>query len=102
MPELNRVSGTAEVSTTSTEEDFCKFFEGAKDDGVIRGGADCTFDNEDANEGGETEGGRKTDGSSSKSSDSEDEDDAADAAGIVGINTALMGLALIAGVAQLL
>merc|ERR1712193_178694 len=80
MPELNRVSGTAEVSTTSTEEDFCKFFEKADDDGVIRGGADCTFDNEDANNGGDNE----------------------DAAGIVGVNTALMGLALIAGVAQLL
>merc|ERR1711977_428221 len=97
-PELNRVSGTAEVSTTSTEEDFCKFFEKADDDGVIRGGADCTFDNEDADNGGETEGGRKTDGSSS----SDDGGDNEDAAGIVGVNTALMGLALIAGVAQLL
>ncbi|KAI6784360.1 GPI-anchored cell wall organization protein Ecm33 [Emericellopsis cladophorae] len=99
MPELNRVSGTADVSTTSTEEDFCKFFEKADDDGVIRGGADCTFDNEDANQGGETEGGRKTDGSSSSGDDSGDNEDAA---GIVGVNTALMGLALIAGVAQLL
>jgi hypothetical protein len=99
MPKLNRVSGTAEVSTTSTKEDFCKFFEKADDDGVIRGGADCTFDNEDANEGGETEGGRKTDGSSSSNDDSKDEEDAA---GIVGVNTALVGLALIAGIAQLL
>merc|ERR1712054_282235 len=85
MPELNRVSGTAEVSTTSTEEDFCKFFEKADDDGVIRGGADCTFDNEDANNGGETEG---------SSSSSDDGGDNEDAAGIVGVNTALMGLAL--------
>lgn len=94
MPKLDSVDGTAELATTSKNETFCNFWEDNAD--KVRADVDCKFDNEDANEGGETEGGRSASGSSGSSDDEED------AAGIVGVNTALVGLALVAGVAQLL
>merc|ERR1712000_425525 len=94
MPNLDSVKGTAELATTSQNDTFCNFWEDNSD--KISGETDCKFDNEDANQGGETEGGRSASGSGSGSDDDED------AAGIVGVNTALMGLAFIAGIAQLL
>lgn len=95
MPKLDLVKGTAELATTSKNDTFCNFWEDNSD--KVSGDTDCKFDNEDANQGGETEGGRSASGSGSGSGDDDE-----DAAGIVGVNTALMGLAFIAGIAQLL
>lgn len=99
MPKLDTIPGTADVSTTAKDnigEKFCKWFDDADSDGKIKGGADCNYDNENALEGGETEGGQ------TGSSGSKKDDDNEDAAGMVSVNSALVGLALFAGIAQLL
>lgn len=93
LPKLNDVSGSVNVSSTTDIKDFCGFFDDAKDDGSIRGEEKCTSNNKEANEGG-AEGGENADGSSG--------DNAEDAAGIISVNSALLGLAAIAGLAQLL
>lgn len=93
FPKLDTVRGTSKVSSTTDEDQVCDFFEGrAKDDNVIEAENECTFKNDQANEGGDTDGGSKTGGSSG-------DDDSA--AGIVSMNSAMLGLALIAGIAQL-
>lgn len=93
MPKLDRVEGAVDVSSTTDISDFCDFFTKADDDGKIAGGAKCTSNNEKANEG--EDGGDESSGSSSS-----DDDDSA--AGIMGVNTALLSMALVAGIAQLL
>jgi hypothetical protein len=94
FPKLDTVRGTSKVSSTTEEESVCEFFEGrAKDDNVVGAENECTFKNEQANQGGDTEGGSSTGGGSS---------DDADAAGLVSVNSAMLGLALVAGLAQLL
>lgn len=96
MPSLDTVSGTAEISTSAKNEDgekFCKFFDDNED--KIEGKVDCSYDNENALDGGESEGGQSSSGGSSS-------DDDEDAAGMVSVNTALVGLGLLAAFAQLL
>jgi hypothetical protein len=88
MPRLNDVQGSATASSTTDISTFCGFFKSLKDDGKIRGKESCTSNNKDANNGG-----------SGGSSSSGDQDGAA---GIVGVNTALLGLAAFAAFAQLL
>lgn len=96
MPALRDVKGSVTVSTTTDSSDFCEFFNEASEDGRIQGETECTFENDDALEGGE--GG--TDGGSggSNSDDSDDEG----AAGILGVNFVVLGLTMVAGIAQLL
>ncbi|KAF4121077.1 GPI-anchored cell wall organization protein Ecm33 [Geosmithia morbida] len=99
LPSLDSVGGTAQISTTTQNSTVCDDINDADDDGKIKGGAKCTYDNENANEGGDKDGGETGSGSSSSDSSSDDDDSAA---GMVAINSALIGLGLIAGVAQLL
>lgn len=95
FPKLDTVRGTSTVASTSDDEEVCEFFEGrAKDDNVIAAKNNCEYDNQDANEGGDSSQG------SGKSRGGGGGDD--DAAGMVSVNSALLGLALIAGVAQML
>lgn len=94
MSELKDVKGSVSVSSTTDISDFCDFFDEAKSDGRIQGEEECTSENEDALEGGE--GGTESDGSGSGGNDDEG------AAGSLGINFAVLGLAFVAGIAQLL
>jgi len=98
LPELDNVKGSSNVTSTKDIKDFCQFWDDAKDDGKIEGKSECTSKNKKALEGGK--GGEKADGSSDGSS--EDDDDEEDAAGSLSVNYAIMGLAAIFGVAQLL
>lgn len=94
LPSLDNVDGVAAVSTSSKDESVCAFFDGAKEDNKIEGKNNCKYDNENALEGGESEGGQTSNGSGGGGDE--------DAAGMVSVNSALLGLALIAGIAQLL
>jgi hypothetical protein len=95
MPALRDVKGSVTVSTTTDSSDFCDFFIEASEDGRIQGETECTGENDDALEGGD--GG--TEGGSDGSDDADDDDSAA---GVLGINFVVLGLALVAGIAQLL
>lgn len=91
MPELRDVKGSVTVSSTTDISDFCDFFDKAKDDDRIQGKEECTSKNSNALEGGK--GGEESDG---KDKDEES------AAGNISVSSAVLGLALIAGIAQLL
>jgi hypothetical protein len=97
LPSLEEIKGTADVTSTTDIQEFCDYFQDLKDNGNVDGGSDCTSNNEDALEGGE--GGETDTGSTSGNSDDEDDDGAA--AGL-SVNMAVLGLAVVAGLAQLL
>lgn len=96
LPSLKNVEGASNVTSTTDIKDFCEFFDKASDDGTLQGDAKCTSNNDDALEG--DEGGEENDGSSSSSNDDDDDD----AAGILNVNMAVLSLAVVFGVAQLL
>ncbi|KAH8169158.1 hypothetical protein LIA77_11284 [Sarocladium implicatum] len=96
LPSLQNVEGSSNVTSTTDIAKFCEFFDKAADDGILNGKAKCTSDNEKALEGGD--GGKENDGSSSGSDDEDDDD----AAGILNVNMAVLSLAVVFGVAQLL
>ncbi|KAG5985349.1 hypothetical protein E4U55_004573 [Claviceps digitariae] len=91
IPKLDDISGSVTVTSTTDISEFCGFFDGLKQKGLIRGKESCTSNNTKANEGGSggTSGGKK----------SSDDDSAAMS---VGVSSVVLGLALIAGFAQLL
>ncbi|PHH88950.1 hypothetical protein CDD83_6857 [Cordyceps sp. RAO-2017] len=89
LPSLKDVKGSATATSTTDISNFCGRFDKLKSDGNIRGKMSCTSNNKNANEG---------DGSGGQSNSDKEKD----AAGIVNVNTALLGLALFAAVAQLL
>lgn len=94
LPSLNDVKGAANVTSTTDIKSFCEFFDKAKSDGILQGEAKCTSNNTKALEG--DDGGETNDGSSSGSKDDDD------AAGIINVNMAVLSLAVVFGVAQLL
>jgi hypothetical protein len=100
MPKLKLVNGTVKVSSTTDIESFCKFFDDASDDKMILGEEKCTWDNEKANEGN-VDAGTSKDGPGSSKDDSKSEDDEG-AAGSLRASFAMLGLALVAGLTQLL
>lgn len=100
MPDLKDVKGSSNVTSTTDIKSFCEFFEEAKSKGDIQGQAKCTFNNKDALKG-DTDGGQQANGSDSSGS-SGSSDDKDDAAGLLNVNMAVLGLALVFGVAQLL
>lgn len=102
MPELKDVRGSVNVTSTTDISDFCDFFDEAGKDGRIRGEESCKSENENALEGGEggSENGGSSGGSGNDNSSGSDNEEGA--AGIFGVNFAVLGLALVAGVAQLL
>lgn len=87
LPSLKDVKGSAIVTSTTDISSFCKYFDDLKSKGDIRGKESCTSNNKNANEGGN--GGQTN-------------QDNKDAAGMVSVNMAMLGLALFAGIAQLL
>lgn len=96
MPALDDVKGSANVSSTTDIAEFCQFFDDAEDDGRIQGKSNCDSENEEALEGGNN-------GSSGNGSgDSDDSDDDEGSAGLLGVNFVVLGLSLVAGIAQLL
>lgn len=98
MPALDDVKGSANVSSTTDIEDFCQFFDDAEADGRIQGKSNCDSENDDALEGGNN-GGSGSGGSGGSSDDSEDDEGSA---GLLGVNFVVLGLSLVAGIAQLL
>ncbi|EEU45146.1 uncharacterized protein NECHADRAFT_61287 [Fusarium vanettenii 77-13-4] len=96
LPKLDTVSGTVVVTSTTDIKDFCQFFKDLKDDGKIEGEETCTWDNPEANEGGN---GGESDTKSGSSSDSKDEEDAA---GILNVNMVSLAAVGLFAVAQLL
>lgn len=94
MPKLNSIKGLANASSTTDIQEFCKFFDDLKSKNKIEGrGSKCNSNYKDANLG--------SGGNSSSGSGSGDKDDDS-AAGFAGVNLAVLGLALVAGVAHLL
>ncbi|KAG6004864.1 hypothetical protein E4U54_000453 [Claviceps lovelessii] len=91
IPKLDDISGSVTVTSTTDISEFCGFFDGLKTKGLIRGKESCTSNNAKANEGGSggTSGGKKT----------SDDDSAAMS---LGVSSAMLGLAVVAGLAQLL
>lgn len=79
------------VSSTTDISDFCDFFNDAKSKDKIQGKSSCTSNNKKANEGGS--------GGDSNTGGDKDGDNAA---GSLGVNMAVLGLAIFAGIAQLL
>ncbi|KYK60455.1 ECM33-like protein [Drechmeria coniospora] len=88
MDKLNDVKGSATVTSTTDISSFCKFFDDLKSSGAIQGKESCTSNNKDANSGDSTGG--------------QSNSDKQDGAGIVGVNMAVLGLAVLAGLAQVL
>jgi hypothetical protein len=97
LPSLEEIRGTATVTSTTDIQEFCDYFKEIEDNGNIDAEAKCTSNNDDALENGE--GGEEDTGSTSGNSDNEDDDGAA--AGL-SVNMAVLGLAVVAGLAQLL
>ncbi|KAF7535205.1 hypothetical protein G7Z17_g13241 [Cylindrodendrum hubeiense] len=95
LPKLDDVKGSVTVSSTTDISDFCDFFKELKSDGAIQGDETCTSNNKDANEGGE--GGDSSTGNSTSSGD-----DSEDAAGSNSVSMALLSLAGVAALVQLL
>lgn len=93
LPKIDRVKGAALVTSTTDIGDFCKYFDKLKSNNKIAGKESCTSNNKDAVTGGKG-------GNNANSTDSND--DKKDAAGSVNVNFAVLGLALVAGAAQLL
>jgi hypothetical protein len=95
LPKLDSVRGSVTVTSTTDIEAFCGFFDDAKSDGKIEGSEKCSWNNPEANSGGDK--GEESDGSSS---DENKDDDSA--AGSVGVSMAVLSLAAVAGLVQLL
>ncbi|KAG6008983.1 hypothetical protein E4U21_003535 [Claviceps maximensis] len=91
IPKLDDISGSVTVTSTTDISEFCGFFDGLKTKGLIRGKESCTSNNTKANEGGS--------GGTSGSKKSGDDDSAAMS---LGVSSVILGLAVIAGFAQLL
>lgn len=89
MDKLKDVKGSAIVTSTTDISAFCKFFDDLKSSGAIQGKESCTSNNKNANSG-DSSGGQ---------SNSQKKDDAA---GIINVNTAILGLAFFAAIAQML
>ena len=96
LPSLKDVEGASNVTSTTDIAKFCEFFDKAADDDILQGKAKCTSNNEKALEG--DDGGEENSGSSSGSNNDDDDD----AAGILNVNMAVLSLAVVFGVAQLL
>lgn len=94
LPKLARIEGTANVTSTTDIAEFCEYFEDLEDDDSIDGDLRCTSNNDDALDG------EADKGDSGSNRDSNDDDD--DAAGNVGVNMAVLGLAVVFGIVQLL
>jgi len=92
LPSLESVEGTVTVTSTTDISSFCDFFKNLKDDDKIQGEETCTWNNKEANEGGD--GGDSSSDSSS--------DDNKDAAGLTSVSFAVLGLTAIAAMFQLL
>ncbi|KAJ6440331.1 ECM33-like protein [Purpureocillium lavendulum] len=91
LPALKDVKGSVTVTSTTDISSFCKFFDDAKSSGNIRGKESCKSNNKNANSGDST-GGDSNSGNKTKE----------DAAGILGVNTAMLGMVVLAGIAQTL
>ncbi|QPH11634.1 hypothetical protein C2857_003469 [Epichloe festucae Fl1] len=90
IPKLDDISGSVTVTSTTDISEFCGFFDGLKTKGLIRGKESCTSNNTKANEGGN--------GGTSGSKKGNDSDSAAM---YLGVNSAMLGFAAVAGFAQL-
>lgn len=106
LPKLAEVNGGVTVTSTTDISDFCEFFDGAKKDDKIEGDESCSWNNPEANtetgEDSKQSGDRGGDGSSNGSGSGNSEEDDDSAVGNVRASMAMLGLAVLAGVAQLL
>lgn len=99
LPKIDNLRGLVTITSSTDISDFCKFFNDAKDKGIISTKASkCTFNNEKANEGSE-DGDTTSESDDGNSNDNNDDDEGA--AGIVGVNMAMLGLAAFVGAALL-
>ncbi|KND91512.1 Protein ecm33 [Tolypocladium ophioglossoides CBS 100239] len=89
LDSLQDVQGSVTVSSTTDISSFCKFFDDAKSHNNIRGKESCTSNNKNANQGNSSGG-------------TANGDKKEDAAGIISVNLAMLGLAVFAGIAQML
>lgn len=103
LPKLKLVNGTVTVTSSTDIEEFCKFFDDAAKDKLIKGEEKCTWNNPEANQdGSEDKGQSNSGGSGGKGGSSNSEGDGEGAAGSLRASVAMLGLALVAGLTQLL
>lgn len=101
LPALKLVNGTVTVTSSTDIKEFCEFFDKAAEDDIILGKTTCSWDNPNANkQGSENEGTTNSDSNGSSGNGSDD--DGEGAAGTVRASMAMLGLAFVAGLTQLL
>lgn len=100
IPELSTVTGSVNVTSSTDIEEFCEFFDDAKARGDIQGEEDCTSEDPDAI-GEDADGGSGNSGGSNSDNTTETDNEEA-AAGILGVNMAVLTVAVLAGLTQLL
>jgi hypothetical protein len=98
LPSLKDVKGGVTVFSTTDISAFCGFFDTAKTKKIIQGQESCKSNVKAANEGG-SDGDSGTSGSGSSSNTSGNGTDNAVAA--LSVNNVLLGVSVIAGMAQL-
>ena len=97
LPSLEQVSGSVTVTSTTDIGEFCDYFDEIKSDGTISGEMSCTSNNEEALDGDQEGGEDLRGGDNGGNNDDED-----NAAGMVQISSAMLAVALGAGLLQLL
>lgn len=98
LPALKEVDGGCTVLSTTDISAFCGFFTDAHSKKIIKGTTSCKSNVKAANEGG-SDGDSSTSGSGSGSGSSGNGTDNAVAA--LSVNNVLLGVSVIAGMAQL-
>ncbi|KOS21572.1 Meiotic expression up-regulated protein 10 [Escovopsis weberi] len=97
LPQLKDVKGGMTVTSTTDIADFCQFFDDLKSHGAIQGSEKCTSNNAKANEGGE--GGTTGHGSSGSGNSTSGSSAVGSSASQMAL---VLGLTVLAGIAQLL
>jgi hypothetical protein len=97
FPSLIQVRGAVNVTSSTQNTTFCDTFEDLSN--AIEGSTNCEDNREDAVSEGNGGTGSSGNGGNGGSDGNNDEDGAA---GIVGVNLAILGLAAVAGLVQLL
>lgn len=99
LPSLKDVKGGCTVFSTTDISEFCGFFDDAKKSKIIQGSESCKSNVKAANEGGSDGDSNTSSGGNSSSDNSGNGTDNAVAA--LNVNNVLLGVSVLAGMAQL-
>ncbi|KAL7949581.1 cell wall protein [Trichoderma barbatum] len=99
LPSLKDVKGGVTVYSTTDISEFCGYFNSAKSKKIIQGQESCKSNVKAANEGGSDGDSTTSNGKGSGNSDSDSDKD--NSVSALSINTVLLGVSVLAGMAQL-